>query len=61
MNAVGGDDTVIGTDQFAPAFHTLQPDNFVPVEGTERKPQQPQGRLSESTLKAMLQVQEMEA
>ena len=36
------------------------PENFVPVEGAERKPQQPQGRLSESTLKAMLQVQELD-
>ena len=36
------------------------PENFVPVEGAERKPQHPQGRLSESTLKAMLQVQELD-
>jgi hypothetical protein len=35
-------------------------ENFVPVEGAERKPQQPQGRLSESTLKVMLQVQELD-
>jgi hypothetical protein len=37
---------------------TLQPDNFVPIEGAERKPHQPPGRLSDNTLKAMLQVQE---
>jgi hypothetical protein len=42
----------IGFDQ------TLQPDNFVPIEGAERKPHQPPGRLSDNTLKAMLQVQE---
>jgi hypothetical protein len=33
--------------------------NFAPIEGAEQKPQQPQGRLSESTLKVMLQVQEL--
>jgi hypothetical protein len=37
---------------------TLPGDNFVPIEGVERKPHQPPGRLSENTLKAMLQVQE---
>jgi hypothetical protein len=44
----------------APVGHMLAPENFAPVEGAERKPQQPQGRLSESTLKAMLQVQELD-
>jgi hypothetical protein len=44
----------IGFDQ------TLSPDNFAPVEGAERKPHQPPGRLSDNTLKAMLQVQELE-
>jgi hypothetical protein len=40
-------------------FHqTLLPDNFVPIEGAERKPRQPPGRLSDNTLKAMLQAQE---
>jgi hypothetical protein len=33
--------------------------NFTPIEGSERKPQHPRGRLSESTLKVMLEVQEM--
>ena len=33
--------------------------NFTPIEGSERKPQHPRGRLSESTLKAMLEVQEL--
>jgi hypothetical protein len=42
----------IGFDQ------TLSPDNFVPIEGAERKPYQPPGRLSDNTLKAMLQAQE---
>jgi electron transfer flavoprotein alpha/beta subunit len=39
---------------------TLAPENFVPIAGIERKPYQPQGRLSDNTLKAMLQVQEFE-
>jgi hypothetical protein len=34
--------------------------DFLPVEGAERKPQQPQGRLSEATLKVMLQAQELD-
>ncbi len=33
--------------------------NFAPIEGAEQKPQRPQGRLSESTLKVMLQAQEL--
>lgn len=33
--------------------------NFVPIEGADEKPHQPQGRLSESTLKVMLQAQEL--
>ena len=35
-------------------------ENFTPIEGSERKPQHPRGRLSESTLKVMLQAQELE-
>jgi hypothetical protein len=34
--------------------------NFTPIEGSEQKPQHPRGRLSESTLKVMLQAQELE-
>jgi hypothetical protein len=34
--------------------------NFAPIEGAEQKPQHPKGRLSESTLKTMLEVQEMQ-
>jgi hypothetical protein len=34
--------------------------NFAPVEGADQKPQHPKGRLSEGTLKAMLQAQELE-
>ena len=38
----------------------VQPDNFPPIEGSEQKPPSTTGRLSESTLKAMLLTQEME-
>jgi hypothetical protein len=34
--------------------------NFTPIEGSEQKPQHPRGRLSESTLKVMLQAQELD-
>jgi hypothetical protein len=49
-----------GTGQPAPiVINRPPPQNFTEIEGAERKPQHPQGRLSESTLKAMLEVQEM--
>jgi len=35
------------------------PANFPAIEASDRKPKNPQGRLSESTLTAMLQVQEL--
>jgi len=37
----------------------LPPANFPAIEGADRKPKNPTGRLSESTLTAMLQVQEL--
>jgi hypothetical protein len=48
-----------GTGQPAPIVNRPPPQNFSEIEGAERKPQHPQGRLSEGTLKAMLEVQEM--
>jgi hypothetical protein len=33
--------------------------NFTAIEGAEQKPHHPRGRLSEGTLKAMLEVQEL--
>ena len=48
-----------GTGQAAPIINRPSPQNFPEIEGAERKPQHPQGRLSEGTLKAMLEVQEM--
>ena len=44
-------------DELSPLSQLLGADAFVPVEGAERKPHQ-QGRLSEGTLKVMLEVQE---
>ncbi len=48
-----------GTSQAAPIINRPPPQNFPEIEGAERKPQHPRGRLSEGTLKAMLEVQEM--
>lgn len=45
--------------QPAPAGQKLPLQNFTPVEGADQKPHQPRGRLSENTLKVMLQVQEL--
>jgi hypothetical protein len=36
------------------------PPNFPAIEGAERKPQNPSGRLSETTLTELLRVQESE-
>jgi hypothetical protein len=49
----------IGPGQPAPAGSKSPLQNFAPIEGAEQKPQQPQGRLSEGTLKVMLQAQEL--
>ena len=48
-----------GPGQTAPAAPKSPLSNFAPIEGAEQKPQQLQGRLSESTLKVMLQAQEL--
>ena len=50
----------IGAGHLASMSHMLPADDFVPIEGAESKPHQPRGRLSESTLKVMLQVQELD-
>jgi len=44
----------------APAFNKPPPPNFAAIEGSDSKPQHPRGRLSEDTLKAMLQTQELQ-
>jgi hypothetical protein len=47
------------TGQSAPVANRPLPQNFPEIEGADRKPQHPRGRLSEATLKVMLEVQEM--
>jgi hypothetical protein len=43
-----------------PAFNTPPLQNFPAIEGSDSKPRHPRGRLSEDTLKAMLQTQELQ-
>lgn len=49
-----------GFGDTAPAAPNSPLQNFAPIEGAEQKPQHPKGRLSESTLKTMLEVQEIQ-
>ena len=37
----------------------LPPQNFPEIEGSDRKPQHPSGRLSQNTLSALLRLQEV--
>ena len=48
-----------GTGQPMPAANRLPAQNFAEIESADRKPQYPHGRLSEGTLKAMLEIQEL--
>jgi hypothetical protein len=50
-------DEKIGLGQPASANNPL-PDNFSPIDGSERKPNSTSGRLSQGTLREMLLVQE---
>jgi hypothetical protein len=45
----------IGLSGLTPAA----PQNFIPIEGSDKKPQPPLGLLSETTLKLMLLIQEI--
>jgi hypothetical protein len=47
------------TGQPAPVANKSLAQNFSEIEGSDRKPRGPQGRLSPATLKAMLEVQEL--
>jgi hypothetical protein len=47
-----------GTGQSAPIANKLLQQNFPEIEGSDRKPRGPQGRLSQGTLSALLRVQE---
>ncbi len=61
--ALGEMDETGGTPAFGPATPTggkLPLPTFTPVESSDQKPQHPRGRLSESTLKVMLQAQELD-
>jgi hypothetical protein len=49
----------IGPSGLTPAGHKAAPQNFVPIEGADKKPQPPLGLLSETTLKLMLLMQEI--
>jgi hypothetical protein len=46
------------TTRLTPATGKLPPQNFPVIEGAERKPHNPPGRLSDGTLSVLLQVQE---
>jgi len=47
------------TSQPAQVASKLLQQNFPEIEGADRKPQHPQGRLSQGTLSALLKVQEL--
>jgi hypothetical protein len=47
-----------GLSTIAPARGTVPPQHKIPVEATERRLHSTTGKLSEETLKAMLEVQE---
>jgi hypothetical protein len=49
-----------GSARPAPAGNRPPLQNFAAIEGSEQKPRRPAGRLSETTLKVMLQAQELE-
>ncbi len=59
LDEAGETHEATAADRSTPAFKEPQPQNFPAIEGSESKPQHPRGRLSEDTLKAMLQVQEL--
>jgi hypothetical protein len=48
----------IGPGRSTPAGNAL-PENFLPVEGSDKQPPSTTGRLSDSTLKVMLLAQEL--
>ena len=59
MEETGETHVATAADRSTPAFNARPPENFPAIEGSESRPQHPGGRLSEGTLKAMLQVQEL--
>jgi hypothetical protein len=59
VREAGEADEAAAASLTAPAFNKPPPQNFPAIEGSESKPQHPSGRLSEGTLKALLQAQEL--
>jgi hypothetical protein len=59
MDETGETHEATATGWSTPTLNMLPPQNFPAIEGSESKPQHPRGRLSEDTLKAMLQTQEL--
>ncbi len=59
LDEAGETHEATAADRSTAAFNEPPPQNFPAIEGSESKPQHPRGRLSEDTLKAMLQVQEL--
>jgi hypothetical protein len=59
MDETGETHEATGFGQAMPVSHQLSLQNFPAIEGAESKPQHPRGRLSENTLKVMLQAQEL--
>jgi|HubBroStandDraft_4_1064222.scaffolds.fasta_scaffold153747_2 hypothetical protein len=48
-----------GTGPSAPVANRLPPQNFPEIEGADRKPRNPSGRLSQDTLSVLLGAQEL--
>lgn len=59
MDEAGETSEATAAGRSPPAFNRPPPQNFPAIEGSESKPQHSRGLLSEGTLKAMLQVQEL--
>ncbi len=59
MDEAGEIHEATGFGPSTPVSHQLSQQNFAAIEGSESKPQHPRGRLSESTLKVMLEAQEL--
>jgi hypothetical protein len=58
MDEAGETHEATGFGPSTPAGSKLLLQTFPEIEGSESKPQHPRGRLSESTLKVMLEAQE---
>ena len=59
MDETGETHEATGFGPATPAGNKPALQNFPAIEGPESKPQHPRGRLSESTLKVLLEAQEL--